>query len=160
KRGHWPEARALLEGAPGLLGPSASPDLRERVRRAFADADVVAELEEIRLRLSDATPLSPEKLYANAFRNHGIPLLTLEPAEAAARIRNSAVRVPLLAFLHDWLYWVADEDRARLRDVLDRADDDAWRHPFRIALGKKDLETLNDLAHAPEAPDQPPVILS
>jgi serine/threonine-protein kinase len=160
KRGHWPEARALLEGAPGLLGPSASPDLRERLRRARADADVVAELEEIRLRLSDATPLSPEKLYANAFRNYGIPLMTLKPAEAAARITNSAVRDPLLAFLHDWLYWVSDENRARLRDVLDQADDDAWRHTFRIALGKKDLEKLNELAHAQEAPDQPSVVLS
>jgi serine/threonine-protein kinase len=160
QEGRWPEARSVLEGAQRLLADSAPIDLVERVSRARADADMVAELEDIRLRLSDAAPLSPEKLYADAFRNYGIPLVTLEPAEAAARIRNSAVRGPLLAFLHDWLYWVSDENRARLRDVLDRADDDAWRHAFRIALGKKDLAKLNDLAHAQEAPDQPPVVLS
>jgi serine/threonine-protein kinase len=160
KEGRWPDARTVLDGAQRLLADSAPIDLVERVKRARADADMIAELEEIRLRLSDATPLSPETLYANAFGNYGIPLVTLEPAEAAARIRNSAVRGPLLAFLHDWLYWASAENRARLRDVLDRADDDAWRYAFRIALGKKDLETLNDLAHAPEAPDQPPVVLS
>ncbi len=99
-------------------------------------------------------------MYADAFRTYGFPLLTLEPAEAAARVRNSAVREPLLAFLHDWFFWVSDENRDPLQDVLDRADDDAWRHEFRIALVKKDLDKLNALAHAPEAPDQPPVVLS
>jgi serine/threonine-protein kinase len=158
--GRWGEARAVLDGAQRLLADSAPVDLVERVKRARADADIIAELEEIRLRLSEATPLAPETLYANAFRNYGIPLVTLEPSKAAARIRNSAVRGPLLAYLHDWLYWVSDENRARLRDVLDRADDDTWRHAYRIALEKKDLEKLNDLAHALEAPDQPPVVLS
>jgi serine/threonine-protein kinase len=160
EEGRWPEARAVLEGAQRLLADSTAIDLVERVNQALVDADAVAELEQIRLRLSGATPLSPEKLYADAFRNYGIPLVTLEPAEAAARIRNSAVRGPVLAFLHDWLYWASDENRARLRDVLDRADVDAWRHAFRIALEKKDLEKLNDLARAPEAPDQSPVVLS
>ena len=51
KQGRWPESRVVLEGTPALLGSSASADLRERVRRAKVDADMVAELEEIRLRL-------------------------------------------------------------------------------------------------------------
>jgi serine/threonine-protein kinase len=160
EHGRWSEARGVLEAAQNLLAGSAPEDLLERLRRARADAAMIAELEEIRLRLSDAAAPSPDKLYAEAFRNYGIPLVTLEPAEAAARIRTSAVREPLLAFLHDWLRWVSDENRAPLRDVLDRADDDAWRHAFRIAMGKKDLAKLNDLAHAPGAPDQPPVVLS
>jgi serine/threonine-protein kinase len=99
-------------------------------------------------------------MYADAFRNYGIPLLTLAPPDAAAQLRNSAIRETLLAFLHDWLFWVSDEHRARLMDVLDRADDDGWRHAFREARAKKDVEKLNALAHAPEAPDQPAVVLS
>jgi hypothetical protein len=72
------------------LGTTASTDLHERVRRAQTDADMVAKLEEIRLRLSvgrrslETAALSPERMYADAFQNYGITLLTLEPAEAAA----------------------------------------------------------------------------
>jgi serine/threonine-protein kinase len=166
QEGRWPEARAALEGAQRLLADSAASDLVERLRQARSDADMGAELEEIRLRLSAGEgspkrpPLSPEAMYSAAFRNYGIDLMMIAPAEAAARIRSSAVRQTLVAFLHDWLRWVSDENRARIRDVLDRADDDAWRHAFRIAIGKKDLEKLNHLAHAPEAPHQPPVVLS
>ena len=38
KQGRWPEARAVLEGAPSLLDTSALADLRERVDQALADA--------------------------------------------------------------------------------------------------------------------------
>jgi serine/threonine-protein kinase len=164
--GRWSEARAALEGAQSLLGASAPEDLVERLGQARTDADTAAELEEIRLHFSDGrrtqetADFSPEKTYAEAFLNYGIPLMTLEPVEAAARIRNSAIRETLLAFLHDWLLWGSDEDRARLRDVLDRADDDGWRHLFREALVENNAEKLNALARAPEAPDQPPVVIS
>src|SRR5437764_1237454 len=53
--GHWPEARRALDGAPGLLGSSARAELREGLRRARADADIVVRLEEVRLRLSEET---------------------------------------------------------------------------------------------------------
>jgi serine/threonine-protein kinase len=166
KQGRWSEARAALEGALGLLDDSAPNELRERLRQARADAQMVSDLDEIRLRLSDggrspetASP-SPEKMYADAFQNYGIPLLTLEPAEAAERVRNSSIHQTLLAFLHDWLYWVSDENRARLRDVLDRADDDGWRYTFREALVEQDAGKLSALAHAPAASAQPPVVVS
>jgi serine/threonine-protein kinase len=165
-QGRWPEARAALEGAQRLLADSAAIDLVEGVNRARADADMVAKLEEIRLRLSEAgrsqepAPLRPEELYADAFRTYAILVLTLEPAEAAARIRNSAIRETLLAFMHDWLYRVPEKNRARLRDVLDRADDDDWRHAFREALVDKDAKKLSDLARAPGASAQPPGVVS
>src|SRR5262249_50628934 len=76
------------------------------------------------------------------------------------RVRNSPIHHTLLAFLHDWLYWVSDESRARLRDVLDRADDDEWRYAFREALVEKDARKLSALAHAPAASAQPPVVVS
>src|SRR5262249_28193421 len=105
KQGRWPESRAVLQAAPGPLGTSAPADLRERVRRAQVDADMVAELEDVRLRLLEGRkrhePDAPrgERLYAEAFRDYGIDLTTLEPAEAAAKIRDSAIRTTLLAFL-------------------------------------------------------------
>jgi tetratricopeptide (TPR) repeat protein len=164
--GRWPEARAALEGAPALLGTSAPADLRERLRQARADIETAAELEEIRLSLSAApprertAPWSPGRLYAEAFRRYGIDLTTQEPADAAARVRSSAIRETLLAFLYDWLYWASDADRALVREVLDQADDDPWRRAYRAALPGKDPQKLKELAAAPEAPTQPPVILS
>ena len=167
KQGRWPESRAVLEGTPALLGSSASADLRERVRRAKVDADMVAELEEIRLRLLEGTksqePDAPggERLYAEAFRGYGIDLATLEPAQAASLIRSSAIRTTLLAFLYDWVfYWESDADRARLRAVLDLADDDGWRRRLRGTLAVYDAATRQELLTAPEARDQPPVLVA
>jgi serine/threonine-protein kinase len=163
QQGRWPDARATLEGAQRLLGASASKDLGERLRRERADADMVADLEEIRLRLSEGgrnQALSPEKMYAEAFQKYGIPVMTLGPAEAAARVRDSSISQTLLAFMHDWLYRVPDENRARLREVLDRADEDDWRRAFREALVEKDAQKLSALTHEPGASAQPPGVVS
>ena len=73
-------------------------------------------------------------MYAAAFRDYGIALTELEPAEAAARIRSSAIRETLLAFLYDWLYWASVADRDLLRALFDRADDDDWRRAYRDVL--------------------------
>ena len=123
--------------------------------------DMVTELEEIRLRLLEGRAPSGHRLYAEAFREYGIALPAPEPAEAAARIRNSAIRETLLAFLHDWLFfWVSDADKDQLRDVLDRADDDDWRRRLRKTLrGAYDPGKRQELLRAREAPDQPPLIL-
>src|SRR6202035_3524636 len=103
QQGRWPEALAALAGAESLLDSSTPEDLRDRLRQARADAEMVAQLEEIRLRLSDSrasqetTSVSPEKVYADTFQNYGIPLLALEPGEAAARIRISSLRLSQIA---------------------------------------------------------------
>jgi serine/threonine-protein kinase len=165
KQGRWPEARVALQVAPEVIDVTPV-DLRERLRQALADADMVAELEGIRLRLSEGgrgqepAPPSPEKLYEEAFRSYGIPLMTLDPEEVRARIDNSAIRETLLAFMHDWLYRLPDDKRARLREVLDRVDDDNWRHSFREALLEKDAKKLSLLTLAPGASAQPPAVIS
>jgi serine/threonine-protein kinase len=164
KQGRWPEARVLLEGAPSLLGSSPSVMLRERVRQARADADMVAELEEIRLRLLEGdknhVASSGDQLYADAFRKQGITVQN--PAESVARIRNSAIRETLLAYLHDWLlYWVPTPDNGKVRAVVERADDDEWRRRLRDAFGVVyEPKKRVDLLKSPEAPAQPPVILA
>ena len=101
----------------------------------------------------------PEGMYAEAFQKYGITL-SMEPPEAAARLRNSAIHETLLAFLHDWLFWVSDANRDKLRAIVDLADDDEWRRAFRDALAAHDSTKLKTLAITPEAADQAPVILS
>ena len=111
KQGRWPEARAVLEAAPrlrGHAGPGGSP--RARVGQALAD-----------VRIGDRAggdPASPDRsrrshsghrLYAEAFREYGIALPATKPEAAAAQIRNSAIRETLLAFLHDWLFFLGSD---------------------------------------------------
>ena len=164
RQGRWPEARAVLEGAPTLLDNAAPAHLRERLRRARADIETAAELEEIRLSLSATSPpartppRSAGHLYADAFRKYGIDLRELEPAEA--RVRRSAIRDTLLGFLYDWLYWAPEADRDGLRALLDRADDDNWRRAYREVLTDREPRKVKQLAAAPDAPAQPPVVLS
>ncbi len=161
KKGRWPEARAVLESVPSLVDTPALADLRQRVGQALADARVVTELEEIRLSLLEGRALSGNALYRKAFREYGIALPTETPELVAAQIRNSFIRETLLAFLHDWLFvWAPEADRERLRAVLDRADDDAWRRRLRKTLfGPYDPRERHDLLRAPEAPNEPPLIL-
>ncbi len=97
--------------------------------------------------------------YAATFRKYGIELSVPDPA-AAALVRGSAIRDTLLAYLHDWLYWVSDKHRHTLQGRLDGADDDEWLRAYREALAAKDTGKSKALAAAPMAPDQPPMILS
>ena len=164
--GRWYAARAALEGAPSLLGISAPASLRGRLDRARADASMVIRLDEIRLSLLEGrqgrarVTRTGDQLYEEAFRDYGIAVKTMGPSEAAARVRDSAIREALLAFLHDWLYWVSGPDRDRLRSVVERADDDAWRRGLREALAVNDAPKLKESMRAREAVSQPPVILS
>ncbi len=171
RQGRWPDGWAVLEGVPSLLSSSAqSNKLRERLMQARSDANMAANLEGIRLRLSTdptKTRATAAPLYAEAFRSYcSIDLLNLEPEEAATRVGNSAIRETLLAYLHDWHYWTFDADRAKLRAVLDRADDDHWRRAFRHAVTDRDKGPVRDtgqmavLAAARGALEQPPLLLS
>jgi serine/threonine-protein kinase len=170
REGRWPDGRAVLDGALSMMSSSAPAKLGERLMQARSDANMAAELEEIRLRLSTdpmKTRVTAAPLYAEAFRNYySIDLLFLAPEEAAARVGSSAIRETLLAYLHDWHYWALDADRAKLRAVLDRADDDPWRRAWREAVAVRDTTVPRDtkrmvvLAASPDALAQPPLVLS
>jgi serine/threonine-protein kinase len=165
-QGRWPEVRAELQGAARLLELSSSAGVRKRMQEALADADMVVELENIRLRLSEGgngqeqPAFSPDQAYAVALGKYGIVLTAPDLEKTVARIRNSAIRETLLAFLHDWLYWVSDANREKLRALLDRVDDDEWRRDFRQAYLAKDNERLRWLSRADQAVTQPTVVLS
>jgi serine/threonine-protein kinase len=170
RQGRWPDARAVLDGTLSLLSSSAPAGLGERLKQARSDANMAAGLEGIRLRLSidpTKTRATAAPLYAEAFRSYySVDLLILDPDEGAARVRNSAICDTLLAYLHDWHYWALDADRAKLRAVLDRADDDPWRRAWREAVAVRDTTMPRDtrrmvvLAASPEALAQPPLVLS
>ena len=79
KQGRWPEARAVLEGAPRLLDTPALADLRQRLGQALADVRMVTELEEVPLRLLEG----PAAFLASTVCG-GLPGLRYCPARAGA----------------------------------------------------------------------------
>jgi serine/threonine-protein kinase len=150
---HWAGVRAALERARGHLGGGGPVMLRDRVEQAWRDADVVAALEEVRLRQWDVrsgrwvNSLADEN-YAAAFRSYGIEIDASDPEEAAARVRGSAVQDHLLAALDNW--WsirrmMNDREGAdRLRAVADQADGDPWRTGLRAAIAANESGRLKD----------------
>jgi serine/threonine-protein kinase len=164
-QGRWPEARAALRGAPELLGASAPREMSRRLRQARNDADVVADLESIRLPdgvgkgRGPSTP-SVDQLYARAFRRYGVDLEAVDASEASARVRHSPIRDTLVAYLNDWLIWASQANREKLRDLVDECDPDEWRRAVRSAMAAGNADGLRTLSAAAEAPGQPPVILS
>jgi tetratricopeptide (TPR) repeat protein len=96
------------------------------------------------------------------FPGYGIDVLALDPAEAAARIRASAIHQALLAGLDGWLQAKPrpDPDRAHLQQVAEAADGNAWRRAFREAALAADVPKLKALMGQPEAVAQPPAMLA
>jgi serine/threonine protein kinase/Flp pilus assembly protein TadD len=164
---------ALLSAAQRVEAQLASgavgPEVRRRAEQFLRDVQMLAELEEINVRRGDGGDEGMEARYAALFPKYGIDVLTLDSAEAVARIRNSAICEVLLAGLHDWLLvWHSSEAAkpkqnaglARLRRVAEEADDNAWRRAFLQATLAEDLPKLKALAGEPQALQQPPAVLA
>ncbi len=168
--GRWPDARAALERAKGRLGGAGLESLRQRLRQAKADADMVADLDEIRLRRSQtlqeksnsARPVTAESdadaQYAKAFREYAIDVAALAAPEAAARVRQSAIRESLLSGLSDWRR-TSHANGDKLLAVIEQADDNAWRQSFREALRDRDVNRMKALAADAATLTQPPAML-
>lgn len=85
--------------------------------------------------------------YATAFRDYGIDVLALTPAEAAERIRQRSIRIPLAAALDDWLILAVDQPLAQKLVAVARAgDDDPFRTRLREAVAAVDRTALVKLA--------------
>jgi serine/threonine-protein kinase len=161
---HWAEARTALERAAGRLADGGPTELRQRVEQARAAVDMVRELEEIRLhpaiiRAVDFGKSAAVPLYAGVFRRFGLDLST--PEEAAALVRASPVREPVLAALQDWAEITKDAaERRQLLALVEQADDDEWRRRFRAMAERRDVKSLEALARREETLEQSPTILT
>jgi serine/threonine protein kinase/tetratricopeptide (TPR) repeat protein len=148
----------------GLVGPT----VRGRAEQLQRDVRMLLDLDEIRLQLMDGQAAAMGGIAriaersAAAFSRYGLDAVALEPSEAAARVRDSAIREALVAGLDAWMHVKPrqDQDRARLRAVADAADDNAWRRAFREAALTGDEQKLKKLAAQEEALAQPPAVLT
>jgi serine/threonine protein kinase/tetratricopeptide (TPR) repeat protein len=166
-------AQVALEKAEELLAQGvATEELTARVRQvrvtvegALNDSRLLVEADRIKLEQAAQEDrfdlLGAALAYAAAFRDYGLPVLELEPAEAARRICGSAIREQLLAVVWDWAS-VTKDDAAlkRLTAVIELSDSTPWRQQVIAARKRNDQAGLARLAQQPEALAQPPGFLA
>jgi serine/threonine-protein kinase len=152
-QGRWPEALAVARQADALLATCGVPAaLRQRARERLADAAMVVRLEDadraVKRTHGHYRPEDSVRYYAQAFRDYGIDVETLEPAEAAERIRPRAIRDHLVATLESWagLRRVDPSLQARLVGIAEAAVEEDWRATLRAARDAKDGPALRKLA--------------
>jgi serine/threonine protein kinase/predicted Zn-dependent protease len=172
----WLEALAAARQAEGLLaGGDVDRALAQRVQILGADLTMLLRLEEIRRNPSKNTredePFTGKELqprirefemevearelsagFARAFQDYGIDLEELEPAEAAARIQDRAIRVELARALDEWAWMRHRFDKGqdptwtRLLEIAGKVDPDRLRNRLRDALRRSDRPALEELA--------------
>src|SRR6202030_4214678 len=81
--------------------------LQQRLNQVERALDMVVKLELARLQRATVKDghfdnLSADPLYVAAFRDYNLPVLDLEPDEAAERIAASPISEQLLGALGDW----------------------------------------------------------
>jgi len=98
--------------------------------------------------------------YADAFAWYGLDLDSLNPAEAAERVRNSSVGELIAAALDDWAFLQRGKGSPAWRTLLTisrAADPDPWRCRLRDALESKDpKKALEGLAASARGDNLPP----
>jgi serine/threonine-protein kinase len=160
-------ALSAAERADGLLVQvGGHPLLSPQVRQLVKDLRMRVTLEEIRLTQAAVKDghfdlAGADPLFALAFRNYGIDVDALPPAEAAARVRASRMAADLVAALDAWSLARKDSGQGEreswrwLLAVAREADPDAWRDRLRDVLegkGKGTLAVLGELEKASALP--------
>jgi tetratricopeptide (TPR) repeat protein len=155
--GRMPEALSAARRAEGLLaGGPVREELAERVREWRADLEMVAKLEDIRVRQSEVKDghfakesAGPE--YAAAFREYGIDVESLAAGAAAELIRGRMVPAELAGALDDWAGLLPPGSRAaakRLLAISHAANPSTWRDRIAAASKRDDNNALAALAES------------
>jgi eukaryotic-like serine/threonine-protein kinase len=97
-------SEAMQQQATALVG-----QLKQETEAAERDRQMAGAVEEIRLRQAELTGAGRsynhqqiDRAYAEAFQNYGLPVVDLTAEEAADRIRQRAIAVPLALAPDDW----------------------------------------------------------
>src|SRR5262249_17323847 len=109
--------------------------------------------------------------YAQAFREAGIDVVALPPAEAGTKIKARSDRVAstIAAAVDHWAAVRRSRRKdglgaERLTDVARSADPNPWRNQLRHALGlpkgQRELDTLHELVRSAKIDGLPPVSLN
>jgi tetratricopeptide (TPR) repeat protein len=136
-------------------------DAAHRAAEADRDRVFVERLEAIRLeRFERGNLWGPEQTdaaYGKAFREFGLDLDRLDPAEAGGQLSRRSNPLELTFFLDDWaqarvqaetdfMGEVKNNSWKRIIAVARFTDPDPWRNGLRVQIGEKNRDTLNILA--------------
>jgi serine/threonine protein kinase/Flp pilus assembly protein TadD len=165
----WPEGLSATRRAQAALaGVGADSALRRQADELARDVEMGQRLEGARVRPAiDRDPGAADAAYADAFRWYGLDVDHVDPAEAAERIRASAIAGQLVAALDGWaLVGPPGPDRKRtIRLAIARAADpdvlrnllrDAFEGKERDAFEGKELGALRRLVALRDDEDVPP----
>jgi len=137
---------------------------REAAARAEKDRRMAARLDEIRIRSGDQDQLDHRQRdldYANAFREYGIDVETLDPGQAAERIRASRMTAALVNALDLWTStrrrYLGRENPGwrRLYQMAEAVDTDPVRRKIRRATHDRDVQALQAIAHSKRMEERP-----
>jgi serine/threonine-protein kinase len=179
----WIEARDAAKTLERLLADVRDKSTQGRIRAlardvsqaaaaAQNDQKLLGKLVEIRSANADEPDGSiTDANYAEAFREAGIDIATLTPAEAGAKIhaRPMAVKVALAVALDDWVAVRRTRrgDQAgslRFTEVARLADPDPWHNRLREVIqnsqGPDRLRNLKDLTKSARTDELPAVSLN
>jgi eukaryotic-like serine/threonine-protein kinase len=153
-RGEFKASAEVLQRARDRLGEFVPPKLRDRLRAAFENLELVTRLESIRLSRvvivqGRQNRARSDRDYTEEFRAAGLAAVGDDPAAVAARLAASPVKRELVAALDDWAVCTDDVPRRTwLMDVARKADPDPWRDRVRDPDPKawKDRTRLAELA--------------
>src|SRR5262249_50061237 len=107
RAGRWVEALALIERVEVVLGGTGDAGLRDRVRQRKRVLALVLRAEAARLEMvaewdNNLRFELGDRLFAEAFREYGLDVDALSPADVAARLPEGAARGAAVAALDDW----------------------------------------------------------
>jgi serine/threonine protein kinase/Tfp pilus assembly protein PilF len=179
---NWPEALAAVERADQLLAAAGRAERPPRLLELRKELSMALRLEEIyrqpqpNLETGEAvvqdaagTRRGPRRqhsaeeddlfwnrkldtLFAEAFREFGIDIDAVTPAEAAAAVQRRHIRAGLVKALDGWAPWRRagrgenDPGWKKLIAIAQLADPDPWRNRCREALRRRDRRALEELA--------------
>jgi serine/threonine protein kinase/tetratricopeptide (TPR) repeat protein len=148
----WSEAREALQRAQALVGVIGDEEeLRADVSQRVADLEMLARLEEIRLKDGPAG----DEAYKDAFKLYGLPVAKLKPQETAQRIADSGIASKLVDALDAWANSTMDAAAwKKLLTVVQLVDRDPRRQQIRDAWSRHDQAQLRRLAEEPDVLNQ------
>lgn len=173
QRSALPEARKSLQQAQLRIGDHGPHWIHSLLVETQKNQELLERLEAIRttrstfvegrdnhladLRFNNARA---DRQYQAAFRGASLGEPPDDSDAAAARVKASAVRAPLVAALDDWAVCCTERtSRQWIMHVARVADPDAWRDRVRDPAAWDDLATLAELAEAAPVSEQPSPLL-
>ena len=164
-QGDWPKSRARLDQAERVFSGNVRATKGEQLRVMRSDLEMLARMEDLQLRISpfaDETErlslgVEADAAYARAFERFGVDVSHPDPETTANSIRQSEIRLHLVAGLDDWMSITRLESLRykQLRLVANLADPNEQCRQIRSAAEQGDQQTLLEMASRPEMSDLP-----